>query len=135
MTLWIEWFRCVALLRPACSRRATFRWTCVALAGLSIRSELAGVTSFVRALWLKPASYRRLLHLFHTPALDLDKLTQLWIQLALKLFRPVTLQGRLVILADGIKVSKEGKKMPAVKKLHQESGNNTKPEFIFGHCG
>ena len=129
MALWIEWFRCVALLRPACSRRATFRWMCVALAGLSIRSELAGVTSFVRALWLKPASYRRLLHLFHTPGLDLDKLTQLWIRLALKRFRPVTLQGRLVILADGIKVSKE----PAVKKLHQESGNNTKPEFIFGH--
>jgi len=106
---------------------------CVALAGLSIRSELAGVTSFIRALWLKPTSYRRLLHLFHTPALDLDKLTRVWIRLALKLFRPVTLDGRLVLIADGIKVHKEGKKMPAVKKLHQESGNNTKPEFIFGH--
>jgi hypothetical protein len=105
----------------------------LALAGLSIRSELAGVTSFVRALWLEPASYRRLLHLFHTPALDLDRLTQLWIRLALKLFRPVTLNGRLVFLADGLKVSKEGMKMPAVKKLHQESGNNTKPTFIFGH--
>ena len=23
--------------------------------------------------------------------------------------------------------------MPAVKKLHQESQNNSKPEFIFGH--
>ena len=133
MALWIEWFRCVALLQPACSRRATFRWMCVALAGLSVRSELAGVTSLVRALWLTPASYHRLLHLFHTPGLDLGKLTQLWIRLALKLFRPVTLQGRLVILADGIKVSKEGKKMPAVKRLHQESGNNTKPEFILGH--
>ena len=133
MTLWVEWFRCVRLLRPACARKSTFLWMSLALAGFSIRSELAGVTSFVRALWLKPTSYRRLLHLFHTPALDLDRLTQLWIRLAFKLFRPVTIQGRLVFLADGIKVSKEGKRMPAVKKLHQESGNNTKPEFIFGH--
>ena len=37
------------------------------------------------------------------------------------------------MVADGIKVAKTGRKMPAVKKLHQESDNNTKPEFIFGH--
>lgn len=133
MTLWLEWFRCVRLLRPACSRNATFLWMSLALAGLSIRSELAGVTSFVRALWLKPATYRRLLHLFHTPALDISMLTQLWIRLALKVFRPVTVEGRPVFLADGLKVPKEGRKMPAVKKLHQESGDNSKPEFIFGH--
>lgn len=41
--------------------------------------------------------------------------------------------GRPVFLADGIKVAKAGRKMPAVKKLHQESDDNTKPEFIFGH--
>jgi hypothetical protein len=36
-------------------------------------------------------------------------------------------------LADGIKAPKEGKRMPAVKLLHQESQNNTKPEYIMGH--
>jgi len=30
-------------------------------------------------------------------------------------------------------VSKEGKKMPAVKSLHQDSDSNTKPEYIMGH--
>ncbi len=133
MILWMEWFRCVRLLRPACTRKATFLWMSLVLSGLCVRSDLAGVTSFVRALWLDPATYRRLLHVLHTPALCLDRLTQLWIRLALELFRPVTLDGRLVFLADGIKVSKEGRRMPAVKKLHQESGNNNKPEFIFGH--
>ena len=39
----------------------------------------------------------------------------------------------VVFLGDGLKVGKEGKKMPCVKKLHQESGNNTKPPFIMGH--
>ena len=41
--------------------------------------------------------------------------------------------GRTVFLADGIKIPKTGRKMPAVKKLHQESESNTKPEYIFGH--
>jgi hypothetical protein len=40
---------------------------------------------------------------------------------------------RYVLLADGIKIPKEGKKMPAVKSLHQESASNSKPEYIMGH--
>jgi hypothetical protein len=38
-----------------------------------------------------------------------------------------------VLVVDGLKVAKEGRKMPAVKKLHQESNNNSKPEYIWGH--
>jgi hypothetical protein len=41
--------------------------------------------------------------------------------------------GRPVLVGDGIKVAKAGRKMPAVKKLHQPSESNTKPEYIFGH--
>jgi hypothetical protein len=40
---------------------------------------------------------------------------------------------RLVCLADGIKAPKEGRKMPAVKLLHQQSASNSKPEYIMGH--
>ena len=105
----------------------------LALVGLTVRSDLLGVTSVVRAVWLRPCTYKRLLHMFHTPALAVQKLTTLWIRLSLKLFDPLKVQGRLVLVADGLKVAKEGRKMPAVKKLHQESGDNSKPEFIFGH--
>ena len=48
MRLWSEWYRCVRQLRPACSRSRTFCWLVVALAALSTRLDLAGVTSFVR---------------------------------------------------------------------------------------
>jgi hypothetical protein len=41
--------------------------------------------------------------------------------------------GRLVLVGDGIKAPKRGKKMPAVKLLHQQSESNTKPEYIMGH--
>ena len=92
-----------------------------------------GVTSFVRVLNLRPEAYHRLLHLFHSKALNLDVLTSCWVRLCLVLFRPFWVGQRLVCIADGIKAPKEGKRMPAVKLLHQESQNNTKPEYILGH--
>jgi hypothetical protein len=133
MNLWLAWYEAVRSLRPACSRARTFFWLVLALMGMCCRSDLAGVTSFVRVLDLRPAAYHRLLALFHSKALDLDVLTECWVRLALTLFRPFLAGGRLVCLADGIKAAKEGKKMPGVKLLHQESGNNTKPEYIMGH--
>jgi hypothetical protein len=108
-------------------------WMSVALLGLSARSDLGGVTSFVRAGWLQSKAYHRLLYLFHTPALVIETVTTCWVRLAVKLFAPLRVDGRLVLVADGLKVPKEGRKMPAVKKLHQESQDNSKPEFIFGH--
>jgi hypothetical protein len=35
--------------------------------------------------------------------------------------------------ASGIKVGKEGNKMPGVKRLHQESADVSKAEWIRGH--
>jgi hypothetical protein len=105
----------------------------LALAGFSIRTDLAGVTSFVRALGLMAGTYRRFLHMFHSPALSVEKLSDLRHQPVLRIFTPHRIADRLVLTGDAIKVSKEGSKMPAVKKLHQESANNSKPEYIFGH--
>lgn len=133
MQLWAQWWWCVQALRPACARWRTFAGMVLVLVGLSVRADLAGVSSFVRAAGLHPRVYRRLLHVFHSNGLDLNTLTKLWCALALKLFAPVRVNGRIVCLADGLKVAKEGKKMPGVKKLHQESQNNSKPEYIMGH--
>lgn len=133
MKLWIEWFKCVQHLRPACSRFRTFLWMTLVLAGFAVRPEIAGVTSFVRALWLRAGAYDGLLNFFHSPSLAIDKLTGLWAKLVQKIFSPLVVNGRLVCVADGIKVAKEGLKMPAVKKLFQSSGDNSKPAYIFGH--
>jgi DDE superfamily endonuclease len=135
MTLWIAWWNLVRELRPAFKRNRTFLWFVIALAGTCTRSDLRGVTSLVRALGLRQACYDRLLDLFHSPSVMLPELTRLWTALVLQTLRPFLLivNGRIVLLADGIKAPKTGRKMPAVKKLHQESQNNTKPEFIFGH--
>jgi len=133
MRLWMVWFEAVATLRPACSRGRTYCWMVVALMGLSIRTELAGVTSFVRVLGLSPSRYNPLLRVFHSSGVNLDRLTVLWVRWCRHAFPPVMVGGSLVVLADGVKIPKEGRKMPAVKKLHQASDNNSKPPFIFGH--
>jgi len=133
MKLWIQWLQAVRLLRPACNRSLTFLWMTLVLMGLCCRSDNLGVSSFVRVLNLRGDAYHRLLHFFHSKALNLDVLTSCWARLCLVLFRPFLVGQRLVCIADGIKAPKEGKRMPGVKFLHQESQNNTKPEYIMGH--
>jgi hypothetical protein len=132
--LWNRWWTLVCQLRCACARTRTFLWMALCLAGMTTRKDFAGVSSIVRALGLQKTCYNRLLDLFHSPALDLDKLTRAWSALVFRLHPSILrVNGRSVLVGDGIKVAKSGRKMPGVKKLHQESESNTKPEYIFGH--
>lgn len=132
--LWNDWWILVCELRSACARTRTFLWMTLCLAGMTTRKDLLGVTSIVRALGLDAVCYDRLLDFFHSPALDLNRLTSAWRALVFR-FHPAILRvnGMPVLAGDGIKVAKAGKKMPGVKKLHQQSESSTKPEYIFGH--
>src|SRR5438105_8622626 len=133
-SLWAIWWNAILVLRPAFSRLRTFMWFVTAVTGLTVRLELLGVTSIVRALNLRPRLYTKLLDHFHSSGIKLDRLSALWAQAVLKLFPYlVRVNGRLVLVGDGIKAPKRGKKMPGVKLLHQQSESNTKPEFIMGH--
>jgi hypothetical protein len=133
--LWLAWLRALQPLRGACSRSTTFLWLLAVLAALCLRPDLAGVTSLVRSLGLADGSYYCLLHFFHSPALDINRLTQLWCQTLQQLLARflVRVNARPVVLVDGLKRPKEGRKMPGVKSLHQESRCNAKASFIMGH--
>jgi hypothetical protein len=135
LLLWRAWWRAVQFLRPAAHRTATFLWLALVLAAFCLRPDLAGVTSLVRSLGLTDESYYCLLHFFHSPALPLEALTAAWLQTVRHLLgrRWVRLNGRPVVLVDGLKRPKEGRKMPGVKCLHQESDCNAKAPFIMGH--
>ncbi|MGA2366255.1 MAG: transposase [Steroidobacteraceae bacterium] len=134
MPLWRYWWDAIWLLRPVFSRLRSFLWFATAVAGLTVRTELLGVTSIVRGLTLKPLLYDRLLDHFHSTAIKADPLAALWTRVVLKLFpAAVRVNGRLVLVGDGIKAAKRGKKMPAVKLLHQQSDCSSKPEYIMGH--
>lgn len=134
MELWIAWMDIACHLRQACKRERTFLWMLLALMAMTIRDDMLGITGFVRALGLKPKYYDRLLDFFHSSAVDLSLLTTTWISIVLRFFPGIErVNGKLVLIGDGIKVAKSGKKMPGVKTLHQESDNNNKAEFILGH--
>jgi hypothetical protein len=134
LSLWGCWWNAIQLLRPAFSRLSTFMWFATIVAGITVRVDTLGVTSIVRALDLRPKLYHRLLAHFHSTGVKLDRLAALWTQVVLRLFSsPVRVNGRLVLVGDGIKAPKRGRKMPAVKLLHQQSESNTKPEYIMGH--
>lgn len=95
--------------------------------GLCARSDLAGVTSWVRGGFFAGGLYRRFLHLFQSTGVDLAALTRQWVGLVVSRFRLVEVVGHRVVVADGLRVPKEGRRMPGVKSLHQESENNSKP--------
>jgi hypothetical protein len=101
---------------------------------MCIRPDLFGVTSIVRAFGLKEYCYDRILDFFHSTSLNIHRLSRSWIATVLHVFPGILkVNGRLLIVGDGIKVPKTGKKMPGVKLLHQESESNTKPQYIMGH--
>lgn len=133
--LWSAWWDLVRRLRPAFSRNSTFMWFAAALAATCVRQDLRGVTSFVRALGMRENCYERFLDLFHSSAVKLPELRALWTAIVLGVLKPFLfcVNNRIVVLADGIKAPKTGRKMPGVKMLHQESQNNNKAEYIFGH--
>jgi hypothetical protein len=133
--LWIHWWNAIVVLRPAFSRQRTFLWFIVCVAGMSVRSDNLGVSSIVRALGLDERFYDNLLDCYHSTGIKLSRLSALWTRTVLSLFgeKIARVNGRPVLLADGKKNAKEGKKMPGVKSLHQDSESNTKPSFIMGH--
>ena len=85
-SLWAIWWNAILVLRPAFSRLRTFMWFVTAVAGLTVRLELLGVTSIVRALNLRPRLYTKLLDHFHSSGIKLDRLSALWAQVVLQLF-------------------------------------------------
>ena len=139
--LWNHWWNLVCDWRSACARTRTFLWMSLCLAGMTVRKDLLGVTSVVRALGLEPACYDRLLDFFHSPALDLDKLTSPWCALVFRLDPSVLhVNGRPVLVGDGIKVAKAGRQMPGVKKapsgirVKQQGGVHLRPLLPGGRC-
>ena len=120
-------------LRPVFTRQATFAWFVVAFAGVVTRNDVFGVSSMVRALSLAPVYYPALLHFFHSSAWTAEGLFRHWQQWLMT--QPIVerLAGRIVILGDHTKQPKDGRRMPRVTTMHQDSETSSKPSFFRGH--
>jgi len=118
--------------RECFSRKATFQWFVVIVVGLLVRTDHLGVTSVIRGALLSP-NYMALIGFFRSGAWTLEGLIAQWCEVV-KQHAPLVKQGDAVILVgDGVKQAKEGRKMPGVKRQHQESENSSKAEYMWGH--
>ena len=115
------------------SRDKTFWWFIPAVIGLMLRTDTLGVTSIVRFLELDPTGYCSLLHFFHSNAWTVERLIQAWVKIVGTTGMMAYIDGRAVMLGDGIKAAGETSRTPCAKRLHQESGDTSKPEHIHGH--
>lgn len=115
------------------SRQASFNWFVIIILGFMLRSDLLGVTSVIRDLNLSHSSYATMIHFFHSSSWTIESIAKKWAEIV-KGFAPIYKENDMTILiGDGVKASKEARRMPEIKKLHQESENSSKGEFIFGH--
>ena len=134
MNLCSEALKIVSGLRPACTRTRSFHWLAVAILGMCLRPDTLGVTSIVRGLALAAANTSNLLWFYHSSAICPDALARCWAGLVFLVMPDILrFNGRSLLVTDGIKAPKSGRKMPGVKSLHQESDNNSKPKYIMGH--
>mgnify|MGYP001050638553 CR=1 FL=1 len=133
MELCQRWEQILCALRPAFRREKTFEWFVVLIWGLLLSTAPPAVTSYVNAVGLSEQYYAQALHWFHGTAFGVDELCVQWGRWLQGHPQCLRLRGQRVYIGDGIKVSKEGRRMPGVKQLHQESSNAGKPEWIRGH--
>lgn len=119
--------------RKCFSRQASFNWFVIIIIGLMLRSDSLGITSVIRDLNLSYNVYTTMIHFFHASSWNLECIAIKWFELV-KSFAPIYKEdGVTILVGDGVKASKEARRMPGVKKLHQESENSSKGEYIFGH--
>ena len=114
-------------------RKETFSWFVVIIVGMIVRTNLRGISSIVGCLHLDSCHYESMIYFFRSSAFKLADLKHQWLCVVEQHIKPVKLDGRSIVIGDHIKVGKEARYMPGVKKLHQDSENVGKAEYIFGH--
>jgi hypothetical protein len=115
------------------SREKAFKWFVVVIVGLMVREDRLGITSIVRTLEINPGYYETLIHFFRANSWELNIIRDRWIRVVWNSGLVYRINGTPLLIGDGVKQSKEGRKMPCVKKLAQESENSGKPQYIHGH--
>ena len=119
--------------RPVFSRNATFFWFVIVFVGFVMRFDSYGVSSIVRGILLSPEHYPCLLNFFHSSAWSKWTLLEIWWKWLLNENLACHYGERLVFLGDHTKTVKDGRRIPEVTTLHQDSETGSKPSYFRGH--
>jgi hypothetical protein len=119
--------------RKSFNRSSTWKNFVIIVMGFILRTNNYGITSMVSSLMLRADEYYNLLHFFRSSAYTVTQLYEKWIEIAQQETDFKRIAGRVILLGDHIKISKEGCHMPGIQILHQDSGNSGKGKSIEGH--
>ena len=119
--------------RSCFHRIEAFSWFVMVVLTFILREDHLGVTSVIRALGLDGKMYDSLIKFFRADSYTTDNLRKRWYSVVSQSSLVLKENNRNILLGDGVKQSKEGYYMPGVKKLHQESEDSSKGEYIYGH--
>jgi hypothetical protein len=125
-TPWGQIFLLLTPLRQAFTREITYFWAVVAIFGFIMRRSTDSIASMISALGLNPKKYTALIGMFHSDAIDRRLLSRCWFSVVKKKFPLFKVDGKIALVIDGIKIPKEGVKMPGRKKSHQSSTKDSR---------
>ncbi len=120
--------------RKAFPRNTTWVLFCMVIIGFIGATEMVGVTSFCRYWGGGEPLYNSLLHFFRVSNWSLPVLVTQWTSFVLAQNLTLQAQSRAVLLGDHTFVTKDGRKMPGVVSLRQNSETQSKPAYFRGHC-
>lgn len=120
--------------RNVFSREKTWLVFVMIVLGFIGSTEMVGVSSFCRFWLLDIPGYHTLNHFFRSSAWTLNGLLNHWFFFVSSQGLCMTSQGRIVILGDHSNLIRDGRKMPGVTTLHQESETQSKPGYFRGQC-
>lgn len=119
--------------RKVFTRHSTWLTFCVVVLGFLGSTQIDGVSSLCRFWHLETPGYLALLHLFRSSAWSLTGLLSCWWAFVLSQQQTVMVEGQAVLIGDHTMVAKDGRRMPAVVSLHQDSETQSKPNYFRGH--
>jgi hypothetical protein len=131
--MWVWLNAAIKQFETCFSRKPAFCWFVIITLGLMLRTDHLGITSIVREFNLTASAYPAMIHFFRSESWYIVSIKYTWINFVASMPVLIKEDGRCILIGDGVKQPKEGRKTPGIKKLHQESDNSSKGEYIHGH--
>lgn len=119
--------------RGVFSRSTTWLLFCMVVLGFIGSVDIIGVSSFCRFWGVGDHVYNSFINFFHSSAWSMDALIFSWTTFIISQNEAVKIQGRVVLIGDHTSVPKDGRRMPGVVTLKQNSETQSKPSYFRGH--
>lgn len=126
-------FNALSFFRPVFSRNSPWLLFCIVTIGFIGANEMVGITSMCRHWGFCANGYHALLHFFRSEAWSLEMLIYQWHTFVLSQEVAIMAKGRAILAGDHTYVPKDGRKMPGLVTLHQDSETQSKPSYFRGH--